>query len=213
YYIAAVNIEQTFAEVIEAGKKAVLRRIDGDSSYPPFPGIVLTDTFNMTQERKLIDENSKRAKRQRDKKIRVIIGNPPYSAGQRSQNDNNQNTRYPELDKRIEETYTAASTATLSRYTYDSYIRAFRWASDRIGDKGIICFVSNGSYIDGNAMDGFRKCLAEEFTDIYCFNLRGNQRTQGEISRKEGGKIFGSGSRTPVAITLLVKNPDKGKGQ
>ena len=193
YYIAAINIENTFEE---CAKRSA-----------PFPGIVHTDTFTMTQEKKLVDDaNSKRAKKQKEAPIAVIIGNPPYSIGQRSANDNNQNTEYRELNKRIEETYAKESSAGLSKSLYDSYIRAFRWASDRIGDKGIICFVTNGGWLDGNAMDGFRKCLAEEFTDIYVFNLRGNQRTSGETSRKEGGKIFGSGSRTPVTITLLIKN-------
>ncbi|MFM6269749.1 MAG: type ISP restriction/modification enzyme, partial [Dolichospermum sp.] len=114
-----------------------------------------------------------------------------------------------QLDSRIADTYAKYSSATLKNSLYDSYIRGFRWGSDRIKDKGIVCFVSNGSFIDNNAMDGFRKCLVDEFTSIYCFNLRGNQRTSGELSRKEGGKIFGSGSRATIAIILLIKNPDK----
>lgn len=109
------------------------------------------------------------------------------------------------MDNRLADTYVAKSKATLTRNAYDTYIRAFRWASDRLQDDGIIGFVSNGAYIDSVALDGFRQCLIEEFNSIYCFNLRGNQRTSGELSRKEGGKIFGSGSRTPVAITILVK--------
>ncbi len=113
------------------------------------------------------------------------------------------------MDKRINDTYVAGSTASLSRFAYDSYIRAIRWASDRLKEKGVICFVTNGSFLDGNAMDGLRKCLADEFTSIYIFNLRGNQRTSGETSRMEGGKIFDSGSRATIAITLLVKNPDR----
>src|SRR5690606_24499233 len=138
--------------------------------------------------------------------IRVIVGNPPYSVGQDNANDNNQNLKYPKLDGRIAATYAAHSTATNKNSLYDSYIRAFRWASDRIKDQGIVCFVTNGGWIDGNTMDGFRKTLVDEFSHIYVFNLRGNQRTTvGELSRKEGGKIFDSGSRTPVAITLLVK--------
>ena len=202
YYIAAVNIENTYHEMIHQSRGS-----HGAFEYEPFPGIVHTDTFTMTQEKQLLDDaNSKRAKRQKKTPITVIIGNPPYSAGQRSENDANKNTKYPQLDERIQKTYAVDSSATNKNSLYDSYIRAFRWASDRIGDKGIICFVSNGGYIDGNAMDGFRKCLAEEFTDIYCFSLRGNQRTSGETSRREGGKIFGSGSRAPIAITLLIKN-------
>lgn len=111
------------------------------------------------------------------------------------------------LDQRIRATYADRSTATNKNSLYDSYIRAIRWASDRIKNQGVIGFVTNGSFIDSNSADGLRKCLAEEFSTIYCFNLRGNQRTSGELSRKEGGKIFGSGSRTPVAITLFIKDP------
>lgn len=140
----------------------------------------------------------------------AMQGNPPYSVGQRSANDNAQNQAYPKLDGRIEETYVAQSNAGLNKSSYDAYIRAFRWASDRIDPQhgGIVAFVSNGAWLDSNSADGFRKCLQREFSAIYVLNLRGNQRTSGELSRKEGGKIFGSGSRTPIAITLLVKKPD-----
>lgn len=197
YYIAAINIEEAF------------HRVTG-LEYEPFPGIVLTDTFQMNEPQtgdldEGLPENHKRADEQKTRDIRVIVGNPPYSVGQDNANDNNQNLKYPKLDGRIAATYAAHSTATLVRSLYDSYIRAFRWASDRIKDEGIICFVTNGGWIDGNAMDGFRKTLQDEFSDVYVFNLRGNQRTSGELSRKEGGKVFGSGSRTPVAITLLIK--------
>ena len=142
------------------------------------------------------------------KKFFAIIGNPPYSVGQKSANDDAKNQSYPRLEQRIASTYAAQSSATLQRNIYDSYIKAFRWASDRLSKQGgIIGFVSNGSWLDGNAMDGFRKCLEDEFSAAYVFNLRGNQRTSGETSRREGGKIFGSGSRTPIAITVLVKKP------
>ena len=133
------------------------------------------------------------------------MGNPPYSVGQKSGNDNNQNVAYEHLDSKLARTYVAKSKATLTRNAYDTYIKAFRWATDRIGDNGVVGFVSNGAYLDSVALDGFRQCLVEEFNSVYVFNLRGNQRTSGELSRKEGGKIFGSGSRTPVAITVLVK--------
>ena len=152
-------------------------------------------------------ENSERILKQMETPIHVLIGNPPWSALQKSENDNNKNETYPTLDARISETYVAESNATGTMKLYDSYIRAFRWASDRIGEKGVIAFVTNGGWLRGNSMDGFRKCLAEEFNSVYVFNLRGNQRTQGEQSRKEGGKIFGSGSRAPVAITIVIKNP------
>jgi predicted helicase len=200
YYIAAINIEATYHGI--TGK-----------DYRPFEGIVLADSFQMAEHTSPMDdvifpENNERIIRQKAAKIWVVLGNPPYSVGQGSQNDDNQNLRYPTLDHAIEATYASRSSAALKRNLYDSYIRAFRWATQRIGEKGIVCFVSNGSFIDFRFADGFRKSLVEEFTSIYCFNLRGNQRTSGETSRREGGKIFGGGSRTPVAITLLVKKPD-----
>lgn len=205
YYIATINIEETFHDLL------------GADEYTQFEGIVLTDTFAMTEKQKsketegaeqlvtMFAENSERADRQLKAPINVIIGNPPYSVGQKSGNDNNQNSTYKYLDQAIAKTYVFRSTSTLTRNAYDSYIRAFRWATDRLGDNGIIGFVSNGSYLDSVALDGFRECLLEEFNHIYVFNLRGDQRTLGETSRREGGKIFGSGSRTPVAITILVK--------
>ncbi|MGA8363641.1 MAG: DEAD/DEAH box helicase [Solirubrobacteraceae bacterium] len=203
YYIAAINIEATYHDL--AG-----------GEYAPFNGIVLTDTFQMTEADDSMDEiifpdNNERVAQQKALDIRVILGNPPYSVGQGSQNDNNQNLAYPTLDQAIEKTYASASSAGLKRNLYDSYIRAFRWASDRIKNQGVIAFVSNGSFIDGAFADGFRKTLVSEFSAIYIFNLRGNQRTSGETSRREGGKIFGGGSRAPIAITLLVKNPAAGR--
>lgn len=202
YYIAAINIEEAYHGLT-----------GGD--YTPFDGIVLTDTFQLTEkssgslDEEMFPQNNHRAKGQASRDIRVIIGNPPYSAKQDSQNDNNQNLSYPALDGRIAETYAKLSTATNKKNLYDSYIRSIRWASDRVKDRGVVCFVTNGSFIDANNMDGLRKCLASEFSSAYVFNLRGNQRTQGEVSRKEGGKIFDSGSRATVAITLLVKNSAK----
>ena len=199
YYIAAINIEAAFHQ-----------RQGGD--YEPFPGVVLTDTFQLAETATEIDallfpENHERADRQKAQDIRVIVGNPPYSVGQASQNDANQNIRYPTVDKRIEETYARQSSATLQRNLYDSYIRAIRWASDRIGEAGVVAFVTNGYFIDGRSQDGLRKALIDEFSHIYCLNLRGNQRgVQGDESDREGGKIFGSGSRAPVAITLLVRD-------
>ncbi|ENU1227029.1 DEAD/DEAH box helicase [Providencia rettgeri] len=199
YYIAAINIE------------AVYHGITEESEYTPFEGICLTDTFEMYEKDDLVSavlvDNSERRKRQKALDIRVIIGNPPYSSGQESANDNNQNVKYPMLDKRIAETYAACTTATNKNALYDSYIRAIRWASDRIGEQGVIGFVTNGGYIDSNSADGLRKCLADEFSSLYFFHLRGNQRTSGEKSRQEGGKIFGSGSRAPIVIAILVKNP------
>jgi len=199
YYIAAINIEAAYhGQVID--------------EYTPFEGICLTDTFQMYEKDDLVDElledNSARRKRQKELDIRVIVGNPPYSAGQTSANDNNANVEYPALDRRIEETYARRSEMTSVRNLYDSYIRSIRWASDRIVDAGIIGFVTNAGFLDASSQDGMRKCLVDEFSSLYVFHLRGNQRTSGETSRKEGGKIFGSGSRAPIAISLLVKNPE-----
>jgi len=162
--------------------------------------------------KQLFPENSERLQKQKNAPVRVIIGNPPYSVGQGSANDNAQNLKYPHLDKRIAETYAANPNATNKNSLYDSYIRAFRWASDRIAqcpDGGIVAFISNGSWIDGNAQDGMRKCLSEEFDKIYVYNLRGNARTSGELRRKEGGSVFGEGTRTPITITILVKKGKK----
>ncbi|MDG5813801.1 DEAD/DEAH box helicase family protein [Chitinispirillales bacterium ANBcel5] len=207
YYIAAVNIENAFHDIL--GKQG---------RYKPFDGICLTDTFQLgeTDESEsfiseMFPQNTKRVSYQKKAPLRVIMGNPPYSVGQKSANDNAQNQKYKHLDSRIAETYAAGTKATNKNSLYDSYIKAFRWGADRLDPKngGIICFVSNSAWLDGNAQDGFRKCLEREFSSIYVFNLRGNQRTSGELSRKEGGKIFGSGSRTPIAITLLVKKPSK----
>lgn len=205
YYIASVNIENVFHDLMGP-----------DTEYRPFGGICLTDTFQLGEaasDENLYSEqfptNSRRVIEQKKRRITVIVGNPPYSIGQKSANDNAQNESYPTLDSRIEQTYSTGSKATSVKALYDSYIKAFRWASDRIDPKngGIIGYVSNSGWLDGNGMDGMRKCLAREFSAIYVFNLRGNQRTSGELSRKEGGKIFGSGSRTPIAITILVKKP------
>ena len=199
YYIASVNIEVAFQDAT-------------GSDYRPFAGICLTDTFALNANddtlQALFPDNSQRRKRQKELDIRVIVGNPPYSAGQRSAADNNPNASYPQLAGRIAETYAKRSKATLKNSLYDSYKMAIRWASDRINDQGVVAFVTNGSWIDGNVDAGVRACLAEEFSAVYVINLRGNQRTQGERSRKEGGKVFGQGSRAPVAISVLVRNPD-----
>ena len=212
YYIAAINIENVYHDLTPDPDDGI-----GKEKYTPFDGICLTDTFQLGETadgEKLFSEmfpqNSARVQRQKKAPLRIIMGNPPYSVGQKSANDNAQNQEYPLLDARIGSTYARQSSAGLNKSLYDAYIKAFRWSSDRLGsDGGIICFVSNGAWLDGNSTDGFRKSIEAEFSSIYVFNLRGNQRTSGELSRKEGGKIFGSGSRTPIAITLLVKKPAK----
>ena len=173
--------------------------------------MIWTDTFANNRQSNIfsttLGENNARLAELNRQDIRVIIGNPPYSAGQDNANDDNQNEHYEELDDRIAKTYAAWTEAVNKNSLYDSYIRAYRWASDRIGDKGIIGFVTNAGWIDSNSADGMRKCLAEEFSSIYVYHLKGNARTQGEQRRKEKDNVFGEGSRAPVAIVFLVKNP------
>ncbi|MDC1455868.1 N-6 DNA methylase, partial [Amylibacter sp.] len=216
YYIAAINIEAVYHDMskenaIEEGASKE------DMPYAPFEGIVLTDTFQLYEQDRdmiadLLPDNSERRTAQKARDIQVIMGNPPYSGGQANANDGAANIEYHNLDNSIRESYAAFSTATNKNGLYDSYIRAIRWATDRIKDTGvdagIIAYVSNAGWIDGNAANGLRKCLAEEFSSLYIFHLRGNARTAGEARRKEKGNVFGEGTRTPVAISVLVRNPD-----
>lgn len=208
YYIASINIENAFHDVAK----------QENGSYTPFDGICLTDTFQMYEDKdndverlKFADvfpQNSQRVIAQSKVPMRVIIGNPPYSVGQTSANDNAQNEHYEKLEKRIAETYALNSTASLQKGLYDSYVKAFRYASDILDDMGgVIGFVTNAGWLDGNAMDGLRKCFEKEFSSIYVYNLRGNARTSGELRKKEKDNVFGQGTRTPVAILILVKNP------
>lgn len=204
YYIAAINIETVYGEVA--------KEYGLGTEYVPFNGMVLTDTFQLSESSHHLNlpafrANSERAERELEQDIRVIVMNPPYSSGQNNANDNNQNEKYPKLDERIAETYVKNSSGTNKNSIYDSYIRAIRWASDRVKDSGVIAFVSNGSFIDGNAADGLRKCLVGEFSKLYVYNLRGNARTSGETRKREAGNVFGGGSRTPVTICVLVKDP------
>ena len=199
YYIAAINIEAVYHDIV-----------GGD--YQPFEGICLTDSFQLHEKEdlveKILDVNSARRKRQKAlKDIRVIMGNPPYSAGQANANDNNANVTYPSLDARIRETYAAHTKATNKNALYNSYIRAIRWASDRIGDSGVTGFVTNAGYMDANTADGLRKCLAEECSSIYIFNLRGAIRGKtGDIAKQEGQNVFDI--VTGVAVSIFVKNPE-----
>ena len=200
YYIAAINIETVFHALAEK------------EGYLPFEGICLTDTFALHEGEDLLSDymkdNSDRRERQKDTDIRVIIGNPPYSAGQKSQNDNAKNVAYAGLDQRIRTTYAQRSETNLLRNLYDSYIRAIHWGSERLGNTGVMAYVTNAGWLDGNAMDGMRKCIADEFASVHVFHLRGNALTSGEQRRKEKGNVFGEGTRTPVAIAVFVKNPD-----
>lgn len=217
YYIASVNIENVYHDL--------LKQTD---SYTAFPGICLTDTFQLGEQmyakKKGLDrqkevegfetpfvENNKRVQRQLDSPITVIIGNPPYSAGQKSANDNAQNQHYPLLETQIRQQYVEGSQTNLNNSMYDSYIKAFRWATDRLtGKKGIVAFITNSGWIDSNAGDMFRKCIQKEFSDIFVFNLRGSIRSNmgnKEDVKREGGNIFGI--LTGVAITILVKDVSK----
>ena len=206
YYIASINIEQVYHQV--RAEQGV------DEGYVEFPGMTLTDTFQLHEDDGTMLEgfeglaaNNKRARAEKAAPITVVIMNPPYSAGQKSANDNNQNLAYPRLDERIKDTYAAQSTGANKNSLYDSYFRALRWASDRIGQRGVIAFVSNSSFIDGNSADGVRLSLQEEFSQIFIYNLRGGIRGKiGDIAKLEGENVFPI--MTGVAITVLVKDPE-----
>lgn len=206
YYIASINIEQVYHQV--RAEQGV------DEGYVEFPGMTLTDTFQLhegdgtiTDDFEGLAANNERAKAEKDSAITVIVMNPPYSAKQASANDDNQNMTYPRLDERIAATYADQSSGVNKNSLYDSYFRALRWASDRIGERGVISFVSNSSFLDANSTDGVRLSLQEEFSQIFIYDLKGNARTSGERRRREGGNVFEAGSRTGVAITVLVKDP------
>lgn len=207
YYVAAVNIETTY-NALQAERAQ--RNGEPEPEYVPFDGIALADTYQIHEEGDILDltvfkENNAAIQRQIDAPINIIIGNPPYSVGQTSANDNNQNLKYPTLDKRIEETFAANSSATNKNSLYDSYLRAFRWSIDRLGTHGVMAFVSNGGWIDGNTADGVRLSLDDELSDIYVYNLRGNARTAGDVRRQEAGNVFRDGGRTTIAIIIAVK--------
>lgn len=208
YYIAAVNIETVYHELMQG-------RLNDDAPYEPFKGILLTDTFQMYEQERdmianLLPDNSERRARQKELDVRVIISNPPYSAGQKNEHDNAKNLKYRGLDTRIKDTYAEHSGAGLKQNLYDSYIRAFRWASDRIGDAGVMAFVSGSAWIERKFADGMRKCLVEEFSDLYVFHLRGDIRKNilSKRTAREGQNVFGSSSMTGISIAVLIKNPD-----
>ncbi len=201
YYIALINITQ-----------AAQNR---DGSLKNFKNIALTDSLDYLEEKSAkgvfslfydLKENKDIKDTLADQNIRVIIGNPPYSAGAKSENDNNQNLSHPKLEKLVTEKYGKNSTAKVGNATRDTLIQSMRMASDLLKDRGVLGFVVNGSFIDSKSADGFRKCVAKEFSHLYVLNLRGNQRTSGEVSKKEGGKIFDSGSRATIAIIFFVKD-------
>ena len=211
YYIAAINIESVYNQRYKDmhGHEVPVAEYQSNSI------VVLTDTFNYEAQEGSLDPNnpfvpnSELRREVENLELRVILGNPPYSVGQESQNDDNQNEKYPALDARIAETYVERAGALSNKSKlYDSYIRALRWASDKITERGIIAFVTNAGWLETASANGMRRCLAEEFSSIHVYHLKGNQRTSGEQSRREGGKVFGAGSRAPIAITFLVKNPE-----
>ena len=209
YYVADVNIETAF--------NGLDRQRATEQPYEQYDGICLADTFQLTESRGALlfegelGANARAAERELEGPLTVVWGNPPYSVGQRSANDNAQNQSYPALEARIAATYAAKSDATLKNSLYDSYIKAIRWASDRIGEQGdrggVVAFISNGAWIDGNSQAGLRRCLAAEFDSVRVLNLRGNCRTSGELRRREGDNVFEIGSRTPIAITIMTRLP------
>jgi predicted helicase len=202
YYVANLNIEATYAAIT--------------GEYAEFENLCFVDTFDNTEGlRKHVGhvddmfgtmsaENVARIRRQNIKRISVIIGNPPYNANQLNENENNKNREYPEIDKRIKNTYIAASTAQKTKL-YDMYARFLRWASDRVDQNGIIAFVSNSSFIDSRTFDGFRKMVAKDFNEIRIVDLKGNARTSGERRRAEGGNVFGNQIRVGIAVYFLVR--------
>jgi predicted helicase len=208
YYVANLNIEATFYAL--------------SKQYAAYPNLCFVDTLdNVAGLGKfsgyqgdmfgaVSEENVSRIKRQNERKISIIIGNPPYNANQQNENDNNKNRTYPRIDERIKATYIKSSTAQKTK-AYDMYTRFFRWASDRIKDEGIVAFVTNSSFIDARTMDGFRKRMASEFNEIWIINLKGNARTSGERRRQEGGNIFDDQIRVGIAIYFCIRSP-KAKG-
>ena len=197
YYIASMNIEHEFYEAT--------------GTYRPFEGICLVDTFELAEDRQLLlltPENTQRVEEQKNTPMFVIIGNPPYNAKQVNDSDNNRNRKYPTMDARVKDTYAKDSKATLKNQLSDPYVKAIRWASDRIGEEGVVAFVTNNSFLDGVAFDGMRKHLEQDFTKIYHINLKGNARTSGERRRKEGGNIFDDQIRVGVGISFFIRKAD-----
>lgn len=203
YYVANLNIEATYAAITE--------------EYAEFPNLCFVDTLDNTDALKthigqhygdlvggISPENVERIKRQNERKISVIIGNPPYNANQQSENDNNKNREYPEIDRRIKATYIKQSIAQKTKF-YDMYVRFFRWASDRIEEDGIVAFVSNSSFLHKHSFDGFRAVAENEFNELWVLDLKGDARTSGETRKRQGGNIFGNQIKVGIAIYCFVK--------
>ncbi|TKJ38468.1 DNA helicase [candidate division TA06 bacterium B3_TA06] len=197
YYIASMNIEHAYYELT--------------GRYEPFEGICFVDTFELAEEKQrplFVKANTERVQRQKRAPIFVIIGNPPYNAGQVNENDNNKNRKYPVMDRRVSEKYGEASRATLIRRLNDPYVKAILWASERIGNEGIVALVTNNSFIDGVTFDGMRKSLAEDFTSLYILDLGGDVRKNPKISGTTHN-VFGI--QVGVSINLLVKSKSRTK--
>ena len=194
YYIASMNIEHEFYEAT------------GD--YRPFEGICLVDTFDLAENRQLplfALDNTRRVEAQKATPMFVVIGNPPYNVGQVNENDNNKNRKYETMDKRVAETYAKDSKATLKNALADPYVKAIRWASDRIEEEGVVAFVTNNSFLDGVAFDGMRKHLADDFDAIYILNLSGNVRKNPKLSGTTHN-VFGI--QVGVSINFFIKRHD-----
>lgn len=205
YYVANLNIEATYAAI---------------NGYEEYPNLCFVDTLDNVAGLRthaigkgqhfgdlfgaVSEENVKRIKRQNKKKISVIIGNPPYNANQLNENENNKNREYPQIDRRIQETYIAASDAQWTKL-YDMYVRFFRWASDRVDENGIVAFVSNSSFVHKLSFDGFQRAVSHEFNEVWIVDLKGDARTSGERRRREGGNIFGDQIKVGIAVSFFVK--------
>ena len=197
YYIASLNIEQDFFQ--------------RTGTYLPFEGIALADTFELLEQEQgelFTRENTERVARQKAADMFVVIGNPPYNTQQVNESDNNKNRKYEVMDERVAETYVKGSGATLRNKLYDPYVKAIRWASDRIGDEGVVAFVTNNGFLDGIAFDGMRKNLGQDFSKVYHIDLKGNARTSGERRRKEGGNVFDDQIRVGVGISFFIKKAE-----
>jgi len=193
YYVASMNIEHEYFELM--------------GQYEPFQGICLVDTFELAEDKQynmFTEENTERIRKLKETPLFVILGNPPYNSGQVNENDNNKNRKYPVIDKRVSETYAKDSKATLLRKLQDPYVKAIRWASDKINEngEGIVAFVSNNSFIEDTSFDGMRKHLENDFDRIYIFNLKGNVRQNPKISGTTHN-VFGI--QVGVSINILMK--------
>ena len=194
YYIAALNIEHAYYELTD--------------TYEPFEGLCFVDTLDLSESSQphlyVTEKNAERVERQRRARITIVIGNPPYNMGQQNENDNNKNRQYKVIDKRIKDTYAKDSKATLKTKLYDPYVKFFRWAIDRLqGRDGIVCFVSNNSFVDQRAFDGMQQHLLKDFTDIYHVDLHGNVQKNPRLSGTTHN-VFGI--KVGVGITVAVRS-------